>query len=276
MEMRQHSRNSLPVIVFKITGVPDEESPQLPSVEGEVLSIGGEILRDVIQKTEYAASTEDVRRFLNGLYFNFLEDSTEVVATDGKRLALAHCEPLNSPAGASGFIVPLKAVREIPRTFPESVEVEISVFENQIRFTDGNATLTTELVDREYPNYQKIIPKTSAGKTVVSKDLILSVARRMAPLSNPKNHAICLDIDTEQIRVSAKTPELGEVHETLPVVSGIGSIQIGFDARLLIDALAHIEAESVSIEFTRELNPVIIKPMGDDRHISLVMPLLLE
>ena len=71
-------------------------------------------------------------------------------------------------------------------------------------------------------------------------------------------------------------PELGEVHETLPVESGIGSIQIGLNACLLIDALAHIEAESVSIEFTRELNPVIIKPMGDDRHISLVMPLLLD
>ena len=274
--MRQHSRNSLPVIVFKITGVPDEESPQLPSVEGEVLSIGGEILRDVIQKTEYAASTEDVRRFLNGLYFNFLEDSTEVVATDGKRLALAHCEPLNSPAGASGFIVPLKAVREIPRTFPESVEVEISVFENQIRFTDGNATLTTELVDREYPNYQKIIPKMSTGKTVVSTDQILSVTQRIALRSNPKNHAICLEIDTERIRVSTRTPELAEVHETVAVASGTGSVRIGFDARLLIESLAHIDTESVSIEFTRELEPVLIKPVGGDRYISLVMPLLLD
>ena len=262
--------------VYKIIGMPDEEFPQLSSVEGEVLSIGGETLRDVIQKTEYAASTEDVRTFLNGLYFNCFEDRTEIVATDGKRLALAYCEPLNLQRGARGFIVPLKAIREIPNTFADAIEVDISVFENQILFTDGNATLTTRLVDREYPNYQKIIPETSTGKTVVSKDQILSVARRMAPLSNPKNYAICLDIDTEQVRVSAKTPKLGEVHETLPVASGIGSIQIGFDARLLIDALAHIEAESVSIEFTRELNPVIIKPMGDDRHISLVMPLLLE
>ena len=82
--------------IYKIIGLPDEEFPQLPSVEGEALSIGGETLIDVIQKTEYAASTEEVRYFLNGLYFNLLTDRTEVVATDGKRLALIHCEPLNA------------------------------------------------------------------------------------------------------------------------------------------------------------------------------------
>ncbi len=245
--------------------------------EGKVLSIGGATLRDVVQKTEYAASTEDTRSFLKGLYFNFLEDRTEVVATDGKRLALAHCEPFNLSAEANGFIVPLKTVQEIPRTFRESVEVDISVVENQIRFTDGNTTLTTQLIDREYPNYQKIIPKTSQGKTVVSKDQILGVTRRMALLANPeKAYPICLEIGTECIRISARTPESGEAYETVPVISGTGSIRIGFDARLLMDALTHIDTESVLIEFSRELDPVLIKPMSDDRYISLVMPLLLE
>ena len=262
--------------VRKTIGMSDEEVPQQPSVEGEVLSIGGEILRDVIQKTKYAVSTEDARSFLKGLYFNFLEDRTEVVATDGKRLALAQCKPLNLQAEAKGFIVPLKAVQEIPRTFAESAEVDIAVFENQIRFTDGTATLTTQLVDREYPNYQNIIPKASVGKTVISKDQILSVAQRIAQHANPKNYAICLDIDTEHIQVSTRTPELVETHETVSVMSGVGSVRLGFDARLLIDALSHIDAESVSIEFTRELNPVLIKPVGDDRYISLVMPLLLD
>ncbi len=262
--------------VYKIIGRPGEESTQLPSAEGEILSIAGETLRDVIQKTAYAASTEKARPFLSGLYFNFLKDRTEVVATDGKRLALTQCDSLNARAEINGFIVPLKAVKEIPRTFPESIEVDISIFENEICFTDGNATLTTQLVDREYPNYQKIIPKTSTGKTVVSKDQILSVTRRIALRSNPKNHAICLEIDTERIRVSTRTPELAEVHETVPVVSGIGSVRIGFDARLLIEALDHVDTEFVSIELTKELEPVLIKPVGDDGYVFLVMPLLLD
>lgn len=262
--------------VYKIIGMSDEEFPQLPSVEGHAVSIGGDTLRNVLQKTEFAASTEEVRYFLNGLYFNFLEDRTEIVATDGKRLALAHCEPLNAPSEATGFIVPLKAVREIERTFQDSGEVDISVFENQILFTDGNATLTTRLVDGEYPNYAKIIPENSEGKTVVSKAQIQGATRRVALLSNPKNYLIALEMDTEEVRVSAKTPELGEAHETLPVESGNGTVRIGFDARLLEEALSHIETESVSLEFSGELNPVLIKPVGTDNYISLIMPMRLE
>ena len=262
--------------VYKIIGLPDEEFPQLPSIEGEAISIGGETLRDVIQKTEFAASTEEVRYFLNGLYFSLLEERTEVVATDGKRLALAYCEPLKAQTEAGGFIVPLKAVREIVRTFADAGEVEVSVFENQILFTDGDATLTTRLVEGEYPKYRQIIPESTDGKTVVSRDQILSAARRVALLSNPKNYSICLDIDPEQVQVSARTPELGEAHETVPVESGTGSVRIGFDARLLVEALSHIETESLSIEFSGELDPVLIKPVSDDEYISLIMPMRLE
>ena len=262
--------------VYKIIGTSDEELAQPPSAERAEFSIGGATLRDVIQKTEYAASTEKDRSFLKGLYFNFLDDRTEIVATDGKRLALAHCEPFNLQREANGFIVPLEAVQEIPKTFGESVEVEVSVSENQALLTDGNATLKTPLVGREYPDYHKIIPKTHAGKTVVSREQILSVARRMGEQSNPKNHAICLEIDTERIRVSAKKPESAITYETMPVESGTGSIRIGFDSRLLIDSLSHIDTESVLIEFSRELEPVLIKPIGDDRYFSLLMPLRLE
>ena len=262
--------------VYKIIGLPDEEFPQLPSVEGEALKIGGETLRGVLQKTEFAASTEEVRYFLNGLYFNFLEQGTEVVATDGKRLALARCEPLTAPGETNGFIVPLKAVREIARTFADAGEISISVFENQILFTDGNATLTTRLVEGDYPKYEKIIPESTEGRAVVSKEGILSATRRVSLLSNPKNYSICLEIDSEQVQVSAKTPELGEAHETLPVESSTGSARIGFDARLLIEALSHIETESLSLEFSGELNAVLIRPVGDDNYVSLIMPMRLD
>lgn len=262
--------------VYKIIGQPDEEFPQIPSVEGETLTIGGETLVDVIQKTEFAASTEEVRYFLNGLYFNPGADSTEVVATDGKRLALTHCEPLNASGEASGFIVPLKAVREIAKTFADAGEVEVSISENLIHFTDGDATLTARLVEGDYPNYEKIIPESTDGRTVVSRDQILSATRRVALLSNPKNYSICLEIDTEQIQVSARTPELGEAYETVPVESGNASVRMGLDARLLVEALAHIQSDSLAIEFIGELNPVLIKPVSDDEYISLIMPMRLE
>ena len=262
--------------VYKIIGMPDEEFPQLPSVEGDALSIGGETLVDVLQKTEFAAAKDEARYFLNGLYFNLLTDRTEVVATDGTRLALIHCEPLNASGEASGFILPLKAVREITRTFATAGEVEVSVFENHILFTDGNATLTTRLVESKYPEYDHIIPEFTDGKTVVSRDQILSAIRRVALLSNPKNRSIRLEMDTEQIRVGAKAPELGEAHETVPVESGNGSVTIGFDPRLLTEALTRMDTESVAIEFTSEVEAVIIKPVSDDVYISILMPMRLD
>ena len=262
--------------VYKIIGLPDEEFPQLPSVDGDSLTIDGETLRDMLHKTEFAAATEDVRYFLNGLYFNFLPDRMEVVATDMRWLALARYEPITPSENVKGFIVPLKAVKEIARTFAESDKVQVSVFENQILFDDENSTLTTRLVEGDYPPYQKIIPESTEGRVVVSKEQILHATRRVALLSNPKNYAIALEINTEQVQMSSKTPELGEAYEPIPVESGTGRIRIGIDARLLIGTLGHIETESIAIEFRSEVEPVVFKPVSKENHICLVMPMRLE
>ena len=262
--------------VYKIIGLSDEEFPQLPSVDGHSLTIEGETLRGVLRRTEFAAATDDVRYFLNGLYFNFLADRTEVVATDFVQLALAQCESFNAPENIEGFIVPLKAVKEIERTFADSDKVQVSIFENQILFADENATLTTRLVEGDYPKYQEVLPKSTEGSVVVSKEQLLHAARRVALLSNPKSYCISLEINSEQIQVSTQAPELGEAHETVPVESCTGDIRFGIDARLLVETLAHIETESVVIEFTSEVKPISFKPTGTEGHICLVVPMRLE
>ena len=112
--------------------------------------------------------------------------------------------------------------------------------------------------------------------TVVPKEPILRAARKISLVSDPKTFKICLEIDEQQIRVSAETPETDEAYETLAVESSTGSIRIGFDARLLIEALTHIGTESLVLEFSGELEPVILKPIGEEGHICLIMPMLLK
>ena len=262
--------------VYKIIGLPDEEFPQLPAIDGESLTIDGDTLRALLRRTEFAAATEEVRYFLNGLYFNFLADRTEVVATDSRWLALAHCAPLKTPGDNDGFILPLKSVKEIARTFADASEVTLSIFENQILLADENAVLTARLVDGDYPRYEKLIPDDTIGRAVVSKESILPAVRRVALLSNPKNYSITLDMETEQITISSKTPELGEAHETVFVQSCTATARFAIDARLLINILARIETESLAIEFTGEFAPVVVRPVGDEGHICLVMPMRLE
>ena len=263
--------------LYKIIELADEEFPQFPSIDEGALAIDGKTLRSVLHKTEFAASTEKARRtFLNGLYFNLFEDRTEVVGCDGKQLAVAYCEPFGLSEDTDGFIVPLKAVKEIGRTFADSSEVRISRVANQILFADARATLTAQLVDAEYPKYEKIIPESPKMHAVVQKEPILRAARKASLVSDPKTFKICLEIDEQQIRVSAETPETDEAYETLAVESSTGSIRIGLDARILIEALMHIGTESLVLEFSGELDPVIVKPIGEEGHICLIMPMLLK
>ncbi len=262
--------------VRKIVGFPDKAFPQFPVVDPEAFAIDGEVLRSILHKTAFAAPTKDRRQFLNGLYFNVLEDRTEVVATDSIQLALAHCEPFKLSEDSDGFIVPLKAVNEIERTFANSSKVKISRLENQILFADEYTTLTTQLIDAEYAPYEKIIPVSPEVRTVVPKEPILRAMRKVALVSDPKTFKVCLEIDEQQMRVSAETPEPDEAHETLAVESSTGSIRIGMNAHLLIETLSHIRTESLSLEFSGTLKPVIVKPIGEENHLCLIMPMNLE
>ncbi len=258
--------------VRKIVGFPDKEFPQFSSVDAGAFAINGDTLRSVLHKTEFAASTEKKRRFLNGLYFNLFEDRTEVVATDGIRLALAHCEPFTLSGESDGFIIPLKAVKEIERNFANSSEVRISRIKNEILFADEHATLTARLVDAEYPNYEHLIPESFEGRAVVSKEHMLHAIHRVSPLANPENPTICLEIDAQHIRITPKTSEPDTEHETLAVASSTGNIRIGFDPRYLTGILAHIETEFLSLEFSGALDPVFVKPIGEEGQVYLVMP----
>lgn len=263
--------------IHKTVKLADEKFPQFPSIDEAAFAIDGKTLRSVLHKTEFAAPAKKARQAcLNGLYFNLLEDRTEIVAADGIQLAVAHCEPLKLSQESDGFIVPLKAVKEIERTFANAPEIRISRLGNQILFADERATVTTRLVDAEYPPYEKLIPMSHEVRTVVRKEPILQAMRKVSLVSDPKTFKVCLEIDEQQMQVSAETPEPDETHETLAVESSTGNIRIGMNAQLLIETLTHIETESVSLEFSGVLNPVAVKPIGKDGHICLIMPMNLE
>ena len=214
--------------------------------------------------------------FLNGLYFNFLEDRTEVVATDAIQFALAQCEPLQLSEDSDGFIVPLKAIKEIERAFADALEIRISRIEDQVLFADAETTLTTRLVDSKYPEYDRIIPKSFVGRVVVPRAAIVDTTREIFSRANPKKALVCLEINPQQIRISAKASETDEIHETLAAESGTGSVRIGLNAQMLIETLSHIETESVSLAFSSALKPLVVKPIGEEGHICLIMPMSMD
>lgn len=262
--------------VRKVVGFPDKAFPQLPVVDTAAFAIDGKALRSVLHKTGFAAYTKEDRHFINGVYFNLLEDRTEVVATDMIQLAVTRCEPLKLSEDRDGFIVPLKAVKEIERTFANAPEIRISRIEDQILFADADTTLTTRLVDAKYPEYDPIIPKSFEGHVVVPKASIMDTTREIFARANPKEGLICLEINPQQIRISAKPSEADEIDETLAAESGTGSVRIGVNAELLIEILSHIETASISLAFTSAIEPLVVKPIGEEGHICLLCAMKMD
>ena len=263
--------------VRKIVGFPDKAFPQPPAVDTEAFAIDGKALRSVLHKTGFAAYTKEDRYQINGVYFNLFEGRTEVVATDMIQLALTRCEPLKLSEDRDGFIVPLKAIKEIERTFANAPEIRISRIEDQILFADADTTLTTRLVDAKYPEYDSIIPESFEGHVVVPKASIMDTTRDIFARANPKNALVCLEINPQQIRISAKTSKTDdEIDETLAAESGTGSVHIGVNAEILIEILSHIETESVSLAFTSAIEPLIVKPIGEEGHICLLCAMKMD
>lgn len=264
--------------VRKSVKLSDAEFPHLPVVDANAFAIDGGVLRSVLHKTKFAVPTDEatLKRLPNGLYFNLLNDRTEVVATDGLQLALVHCEPFNISGDSDGFIVPLKAAQEIGRTFANSQEIKIARVENQILFADEHVTLTTKSINYEYPPYSEILQSSFDGKVVVQREHFMKVVREVALLSNPKCPSVYLEIDEQQIRISPKLSAPDEECEAVEAESCIGSVHIRLNARMLTVALEHIETDSFALEFSRALLPVVVKPTDEVEQICIIMPMALD
>ena len=141
---------------------------------------------------------------------------------------------------------------------------------------DDDATLISRLVDGESPQYEKIIPDSNEIKIVVDSEKISGSLRRVSLFSNPKNRLLRVDVKNEGMRLSAKSPELGEAFETLDILSANSEIDIGFDAQYIKDALAHIAPGEILLEFKDALSAVTLRPVESEDHLCLIMPMRLD
>jgi len=281
--------------IYKIIGLPSDQFPSIPAVDSDPITLDGYTLRSIIRRTAFAADTDSIAFNLNGLYFYMNEDKIEVVASDRSKLALTRQGSFETPENLKEFIVPLKSVREIERAFANTQELNLSVFENHILFADKKTTFTARLVEGEYLSYNSIIPESMEGSAIVLREDILSAAKRVSLLSNPKSFAISVEVHPDKIELSSETPDLGEANETVAANEVNGNIRFGIDARYFIEILQHIESEHIQIQFQDAESLVMIEPVkaivADDEetdvasivfkpieaytHLCIVMPMRL-
>ncbi|MBM3236034.1 DNA polymerase III subunit beta [Candidatus Poribacteria bacterium] len=262
--------------VYTMIGLSSDEFPLIMSMPDEFFTVDAETFKTMIAKTAFAASTEETRYYLNGVFLHLFPSESRIVATDGRRLALVKSPAVESITEEIGVIVPIKAVGEIRKTFTEAKELKISISENQIIFSDGISTLTSRLVEGEFPDYDRIIPKDNDINIYLDTQQFLAVVRRVSLLANPKTLLIKLETQDGIMKVSATNPDFGEAHEEMEIKSGDGNIVIAFSAKFTIDVLTHIDSEEVLLNLKDPLSAALLKPANDENYLYLIMPMRLD
>ncbi|MBD3380199.1 MAG: DNA polymerase III subunit beta [Candidatus Omnitrophica bacterium] len=260
---------------FKIIGLPKEEFPQLPLFEDkESVTVAQGVLKNILNLTDFAISRDDTRYVLNGILMAVKGDKLSVVATDGRRLAIASSTLPEKILTDRKAIIPTKAVQEVKRMLQDEGEVQVKFSENQVLFSFSDSFILSRLIEGEYPNYNKVIPERSSKEIKVSRDEFLSATRRANIFTDQDSMAIKLSVKKTRMMISKNTPYLGEAKEEIPVVyTGNDELEIGFNPRYLIDVLKSLDDEEVTFEVKDPGKPGVFR-RGED-YIYVVLPMQL-
>lgn len=245
---------------FKIMGLPEDEFPRFPQVTGaKQVKLPQATLRRLLQQTAYAASTDETRYVLNGTLLSMKGEKLTVVATDGRRLALAEAE-MDVPKGTEGeFILPTKAVVELGRLLGENGDAVLAMGENQLIVNLGETILVTKLIEGTYPNYRQVIPAETKERIPLGREDLLGALHRAAILVSEKNQAVRLQFSKDKLRITANTPEVGEAQETMGINYKGKDLVIAFNPQYLMEPMRNLDADEVFLELTDELSPGVLK-----------------
>jgi DNA polymerase-3 subunit beta len=262
---------------FKIVGMAPEEYPKLPKEESaQLVKVNGAALLEMIKRTSFAISTDETRYILNGVFFEPREGGQlRMVATDGHRLSL--CErPLEGDFKLKGgVIIPRKGLFELKRVLEEApdAECQLGFAESSALFKKTGLTMVMRLIDGQFPEYQRVIPKEGEKQLVINRVRLLEGLRRIALLSADKSYAVKLQLGTDQLRITSQNPDLGEAKDDVPVSYRGPELSVGFNARYLIEALSVLDGDDVQLELGDEHSPGVLHAPGERTSIAVVMPM---
>ncbi|MEL7491181.1 MAG: DNA polymerase III subunit beta [Pseudomonadota bacterium] len=265
---------------FSLAVLPDDDFPTLAADDLPTnFSTPTADLARLLDKTRFAMSQEETRYYLNGVYLHALTDGEEApllraASTDGHRLARLDA-PL--PKGAEtmpGVIVPRKAVTELARLLDDAAEmVEIGVSETKIRFGFGAGYLTSKLIDGSFPDYERVIPKGNENTLRVENKDFAQAVDRVSTVSADRTRSVKLALDTDQLRLTVNNPEAGSALEELSVDYAGAPIEIGFNARYLLDVAQQVDGETTTFKLADPSSPTIISDDDDPGALYVLMPL---
>jgi DNA polymerase-3 subunit beta len=264
---------------FTLQTLPESDFPDLAAGEmSHSFKLGAGELKRLIDKTQFAISTEETRYYLNGIYLhatgNAKSGTLRAVATDGHRLAQVELPLPQGAAGMPGVIVPRKTVNEVQRLI-ESGEGEIGVelSAGKIRFTIGDVVLTSKLIDGTFPDYNRVIPVNNDKTLVVDKKDFEAAVDRVSTVSSERGRAVKLSIAGSRLVLSVTNPDSGSATEELEVEYSADPLDIGFNSRYMLDIAAQIEGEVAVLKLADPGSPTLIQDKDAKGALYVLMPM---
>ncbi len=264
---------------FQLSCLPADDFPALASGDySHTFSLASADLRSLIDRTRFAISTEETRYYLNGIYLHAADsdgvDVLRTVATDGHRLARVELPLPDGATGMPGIIVPRKAVTEIRKLIEEADgDVSVSLSDAKIRFSTGETVLTSKLIDGTFPDYERVIP-TGNDKVLETDCKVLSQAvDRVSAISSEKSRSIKLNMEKGLVTLSASSPEHGSAIEEVEASYDAGQLEIGFNARYLLDIMQQIEGDAARFTMADAASPTVIRDVSDGSAVYVLMPM---
>lgn len=261
---------------YTILSLPAEDYPVVPEVtEGIDVTLPQATLKEMLRMTTFAASKEETRSLLMGVLFEARGSTLTLVATDTHRLAWKQTPIGQDVAQAVSAIVPAKPLVELERVLKDSMDdsVHIRFGPSQAQFETSEVTLVSRVLDGQFPNYDKVIPKNAERKITFDRNEFLNAVRRVYIVARGSAEKAVLASKGNLLEMTAESPEVGRAYEEVPVTMDGSDITIAFNARYMMEALNVLDNEEASLELTGPLNPGILKAGASNDFIYVVMPM---
>jgi len=264
---------------FTLQTLPAEDFPLVQEAAnfGPVFSVPQKTLKDLLGQVSFAMAVHDIRYYLNGILFVAEGNQLSLVSTDGHRLAFASAT-LDVEVPKQEVILPRKTVLEMQRLLSDAEGenqpmMEMQFANNQAKFSFGGMEFVTKLVEGKFPDYNRVIPKNHKNSITLGRQALLSSLQRTAILTSEKFKGVRLNIDPGTLRVASNNAEQEEAVDELDIDYGGDSIEIGFNVTYLIDALANMSQDMVTIELSDGNSSALLTIPENNTFKYVVMPM---
>ncbi len=264
---------------FMLQSLPETDFPDLAAGDmSHKFTLSAVELKKLIEKTQFAISTEETRYYLNGIFVHTIEVEGHTmlrsVATDGHRLARVEMPAPAGSAGMPGVIVPRKAVTEVQKLIDDGDgDVAIEISTTKARFTFGDVVLTSKLIDGTFPDYARVIPSGNDKRLVVERDSFARAVDRVSTISSERGRAVKLALADGKLTLSVTNPDSGSATEELEVDYDSTPMEIGFNAKYLLDITSQLDSDTALFKLADSGSPTLVQNRDGSSALYVLMPM---